>query len=674
MKSDLDSRAAKSWSATKVRWLFILMFSLSVADGIQAQIRTVFVLVDESGSLKSDRAGWRKQAASLLAYSLSDGSSMSLSGFGDVGRRLDLTPLRLDSTPSGNQRRNSIALTAASLKDSDRRTDLFGAIREVLVEASKMDPSLRQSAPPVLVVLSDFRPDPIPDLTAQRDLCEEIQRGHVDLIEVGFGNLDRKTSDYLAGCAGTSLWGAVSEPAALPEVFWKLQNRFTRSLKIFEQVPRTRDVRIPIPAWADELLILGLSDRPTETTSDWSWSGNDVMQVQQGERYRLARIAINQGTQRRAETSLQLSKAESIKLIAVARGPLVLRVSTEPSGPWLQSESVSTSARLTASRSGEAVADWAAVPGAQYSGDLKIAGGTRTSLRFDAESKLFKGMMVVPSGPRFTAEASVSIDGAIWPAQLEGSVVALPVEAGLDNQGRLMARAWTRGQFVKHKMRSALPNREFDIRLESTGSIEVDPNIFKFNASVTDVSFGVREKQEQPGPGAFSSWFEDRPPQVGSITLTARLQTGQIITLSPSIPVVLELRPLWTRASIAFVFIGGALGSLFFILRGRRLPPWLLVSSDTTGKPVRGSEPIRLRSYHRSMNLAQFNMPGAVIYKSLGGKIGVRLRGDVRLQVAGSSRPENLPDGSGDSVIGIGDSLHCQQSDGSQLIYKIDAF
>jgi hypothetical protein len=674
MTRGFNLRAANSRRAAKVRWLLVLALALSAANPIQAQRQTVFVLVDESGSLKSDRAGWRKQAASLLAYSLSDGSSMSLSGFGDVGRRLALTPIPLDSTPSGNQRRESLARTAVSLGDSDRRTDLFGAIREVLVEASKMDPSLRKSAPPVLIVLSDFRPDPVPDFAAQRGFCEEIQRSRVDLIEVGFGALDRKTSDYLAACAGTSLWGAVSDPAALPEVFWKLQNRFTRSLKIFEQVPRTRDVRIPIPDWADELLVLGLSERSTDTTSDWSWSGKDLMQVQQGERFRLARIGIKQGAQRQAETAIQLSKTESVKLIAVARGPLVLTVSTKPTGPWVRSENVSTTARLTASRSGRVVTEWAAVPGAQYSSVLTNAGGIPTSLLFDPESNLFNGTMVVPSEPQLTAEASVSIDGANWLAHFGGAVVPLPVDAALDSQGRLMARAWTRSEFVEHKLRSALPNREFDITLEPTGPIEVNQKLFTFNASVTDVSFGVRAKGEPRLADFLSNWFEDHPPQVGFITVTARLQTGQIITFTPPIPVVWELRPLWSRVAIAIALISGAFGALFVILRGRRLPPWLLVSSDIAGKPIRGADPIRLRAYHRSMDLTRYGMPGAVIYKSLGGKVGVRLRGNVRLRVAGSARPQDLHDGSGDSLIGIGDSLHCPKSDGAELIYKVDAF
>ena len=337
MEHGLVLRLAKFLNRRNIGRFILLFFLCATIPNLQAQRQTVFVLVDESQSLKADRAGWRKDAAALLAYSLSDGRSMSLSGFGDPGRKLDITPLPLDSTELGIQRRNSLANTAGSLKVSDNKTDLFGAIHDVLVEASKMDPLLRHSAPPVLVILSDFRTVPVRSSSEQQVLCEELQKSHVDLIEVGFGKVDFPTSNYLANCAGTSRWGVVSDPAALPEVFWKLQNRFTKSLKIFEgEFAGPRDVPIPIPEWADEVLLLGLNERDGETTSTWDWAGDNLkqMQVNPGGRYRLARVQVVRGAGVKAPTIIHVSKSPGVKLSAVARGQLVLRIKTEPPSPW----------------------------------------------------------------------------------------------------------------------------------------------------------------------------------------------------------------------------------------------------------------------------------------------------------------------------------------------------
>jgi hypothetical protein len=600
---------------------------------------------------------------------------MSLSGFGDLDRKLDITPLPLDSTVLGIKRRDSLAKIASKLKDSDNKTDLFGAIQEVLVEVSKMDPSLRHSAPPVLVLLSDFRPDPAPSPTAQNALCEELQKDNVDLVEVGFGNLDRSTANYLAQCAGTTLWGVVSDPAALPEVFWKLQNRFSKSLKVFERnVAGTQDVSIPIPKWADELLILGLNERAGETTSDWTWSGDRLMQLQPGERYRLARVPLANRNGEKAQTSIHIAQSGNVKLIAVARGPLVLHVKTEPPSPWFRSENVRLTASLVAQATGEAVTDWEAAAGAQYSGDLRLEGGGNASLGYDPETKIFKGTMAVPPAPRITADASVSIDGAIWTARVEGASVAVPVDPGLDDQGRLVIRTWTLGKFAKQRLRSTIPNREIDVTVDSTGPIEVVPNTFALNASKTDISVGFRGKEAPASWYGLSSWFAEPSPRVGSIKFDTRLPSGQIITSDPPIAVVLEVRPLWSRVLIALVIGGGLIWVIISLALGRRLPPWFLVSIDAAGRPIGGADPIRLRSYRRSIDLTQFGMPGAVIYRTLSGKVGVRLHGQVRMQVSGSSALSELSQDGSKSAIGIGDSLRLSRSDGAQLIFKIDVF
>ena len=330
-------------------------------------------------------------------------------------------------------------------------------------------------------------------------------------------------------------------------------------------------------------------------------------------------------------------------------------------------------ARLSSLVSGRAGPEWETAAGAQDSGGLSMLGGEPTSLGYDPKTKTFQGTMVVPPTSRITGDASVSIDGAVWTAPIGGAAIALPVDSGLDDQGRLILRTWALGQFARQKLRSTIPTREFDLIVESTGPIEVTPAAFKFNAAVTDISVGIRDKEASAAWGGLSGWFEESSPRVGSIRFNTKLRTGQIIT-SPPIPVVLELRPLWVRVAVALAVVGGLIWAITYMVLGRRLPTWFLVSSDATGRPISGAEPIRLHSYRRSVNLAKFGMPGAVIYKSFSGRVGVRLRGAVRMQVSGSSRHSESSKGISDSVIGIGDSLHFLRSDGSHLIFKIDVF
>jgi hypothetical protein len=234
-------------------------------------------------------------------------------------------------------------------------------------------------------------------------------------------------------------------------------------------------------------------------------------------------------------------------------------------------------------------------------------------------------------------------------------------------------RTWTSGQSVKRKVRSTIPNRELEVTLSAAGPVEVSPEALTFNASTAERVFSIRAKHESNYQPGLTGWFENGPAQVGTITLSTHLKSGQVIVSQP-VPVVIELQPVWKRVACAAGTVTILLSSLFCIVRGRRLPKWLLVPSDATGHPVRGAEPIRLSVYHRSLDLAQFGMPGAVLYKSIGGRVGVRLRGGVHVQAAGTATPSDLAHSSLDSRVGIGDRLHYRKPDGTNLIYTIDAF
>jgi len=599
---------------------------------------------------------------------------MSLTGFGDVGRSLAVKPLPLDSTKPGNKNRDFLSQTAGMLKDSDRNTDLFGAIHQVLVEVSKMDPSLRRSAPPALVILSDFRPDPIPDPKEKSSVCDELKRNNIDLVEVGFGDLDRATLDYLAECAGTSPWGIISDPAALPEIFWKLQNRFTKSLEVIDaEISLSKDIQIRIPEWATELLVIGVSS-DGQTTSDWGWTGQKLLQVQQGERYRFARLLLDEEARTSGSTSVHFSGAGKVRMMAVARGPLGLRVNTTPPSPWISGENVSVGATLISNISGKTVTEWEVAAGAEDSGELKTSVGSAVPLDFDPVGKSFKGTITVSAGPRLAGEVLVSINGAIWPAHFEGTVTALPVGTVLDALGRMVIQTWTPGRRVKRRLTSTLPNTEFDVTLETTGPMDVEPKHFTFNSAEPEASLLVRSTEPQMSHRRMLDWLEDSPPQFGSIIVTTRLPSGQLISSSQPIPVVFVLRPLWERWAVAIGGIVILVLALFSVVRGRRLPAWYLVESDASGNPIPGTDPARLRCYRRSLDLGRLGMPGVVIYKSLNGRVGARMQGNVALLRMGCAKPAEPMQTYSDTPIGVGDTLESRRPDGSPIYYKIDTF
>jgi hypothetical protein len=141
---------------------------------------TVVVLVDESGTLKKD-PGWRKRAASLLAYSLTSGSSLAISGFGNPGRSLPLKPLPIGDTGQELSNRKILSDCAFQLGDSDSRTDIYGAIRSALKEFASIPPRVRESSPPVMIILSDFVSDPVPTAADRETLCGDLrsQKGNL---------------------------------------------------------------------------------------------------------------------------------------------------------------------------------------------------------------------------------------------------------------------------------------------------------------------------------------------------------------------------------------------------------------------------------------------------------------------------------------------------------------
>jgi hypothetical protein len=166
---------------------------------------TVFVLVDESGTMRRDAQGWRKEAAALLAYSLPAGDSLVISGFGNPGRKLELDPMLVGDSENGRQDRLLLATRSRNLGDSDQKTDIYGVLRAALDRISSIDPHSRELSPATIVMLSDFKPDPEPDPQSKQDVCRMLSQYRTTFLGVGFGDVDRKNLEYLGDCAHEQL-------------------------------------------------------------------------------------------------------------------------------------------------------------------------------------------------------------------------------------------------------------------------------------------------------------------------------------------------------------------------------------------------------------------------------------------------------------------------------------
>ena len=277
----------------------------------------------------------------MLAFALNDGSSMAVSGFGNVGRKLDLTPRYLDSSQEGIRNRNQLAISSMALTDTDQQTDLFDAIRQSLSEISKLDPAVRRSSPPAIVLLSDFQVEPQPSDSEKTNICADLRTSHVDLLLVGFGRVDSRMANFLASCADTNPWGTISAPTAFVDLFWRIQRRYTSALRIFERrIGSQSRITLPVPSWSEEMFVLAFSDDSAKPTQTWTWNVGADGQQHEGRYYRLARINPSRDLTQTGKLDIDLRNATGITVSVVARGQLALRLATEPAPPWIEGESV----------------------------------------------------------------------------------------------------------------------------------------------------------------------------------------------------------------------------------------------------------------------------------------------------------------------------------------------
>jgi len=620
--------------------------------------RTLYLLVDESGTMKADRAGWRKDAAAVLAYSLGDGSAMTITGFGDASRKPNLALEYLDPSERGWAARNRLAETGGRLRDDDRETDIYGILQAVLVEIGRMDPTVRRLAPPAIIVLSDFHPDPAPSEMTKRQVCESLRSADAELFTVGFGNVDRATQQYLSACAGQPAWGRALNPQALLAVFWRIQRKLTSSLVVLhKEIHQPERVAVPLPEWAEELFILASQEDVARTSPDWRWELPEELQSAGGRSFRIARVRMSPELRRRGKLDIRFEGGGAISLSAAARGRINISLATVPQAPWISGEDVAIEARL---RSGKtAVTEWTETSRSQYAAVLRTDAGTELPLTYDMTSGSFKTSFTVPPKTALNGDVSVSIDGATWSERLTGDVLSFPLDLPLDGAGRLLVKTWSPGVTVAVPLRSRLAARQFVVTAELRGAIGRSPQEFRFNAGALKGQIELTDYSHEPKSGgwldALRSWLQSAPPVVGSVKLSVSTERGQRIAVDQEIPVVITFRPLWLRIAL-LLGLGGAFGYLLLLaLRGRRLPAWHLVRYDEKGKRIALADPIPLARYRGTLNLSRYGLDGARIVSTWSGQTRVVLSGTTKLRAAAGielARGAKYP-------IGIGDSLIC---------------
>jgi hypothetical protein len=672
----MDQRAIHvpcSLPAKPVRWLRrfaagVLSVCLAIGAGFgapQADRRTVFTLIDESGTLKADRAGWRKQAASMLAFALNDGSSMALSGFGNTGRKLDLTPRYLDSSQEGLRNRKQLAALSMALTDTDRQTDLFDAIHQALSEISKLDAAVRESSPPAIVVLSDFQADPKPTETSKSDICQDLSDSRADLLLVGFGQVDPRMADFLASCVGTSPWGTINAPSDLLDVFWRIQRRYTSSLRIFERrLGADGRIGVPIPAWSEEILILAFSDDPAKPTDHWSWTVSSSGQQYDGRYYRLARINPTREMVQNGKFEVQLDNPHGITLSVVARGQFALRLTPDPGPPWLVGESVTFKEELVASTVGTPVTEWATSGRTEYACKVRLGSNT-TSLRWHPEKQSFVGSALVPAGADSNATAELDIDGASWRSKIEARSWGSPLDLGLDAQERFVFTTWAPGWPASRVVRSRLPNRHLTVTVSYTGEVGASSKVLTFDVASPTLDLEIRPPAVRSAGliRYVTTLFSASKPLIGTLSLRTRLDSGQVIQSQGDIPILVVFRPVWMRALVVSVLGIPLVVLCYLIIAGRNLPAWYLVPCDVNGKPIRGRDPVRLANHRRSFALDSLGLLGVAVRRSLLGKTRVRLRESATLRMergADLNGPGVYPLAVGDTVVyRSGDKIVC---------------
>jgi hypothetical protein len=431
---------------------------------------SVFLLVDKSGTMRRDPEGWRKEAAKLLAYSLTNGSTFAVAGFGDPDKPVELKSLLLDDTVQGTENRQTLAARIDSLGDADQKTDIYGAIRTALTKIAAMDPDTRAAKPPYIVMLSDFEPDPDPGDEARKSICDDLKQTGAHMLAVGFGRVHRPTIEFLRSCGDTTVWGPVVDSSSLMEVFWKIQHRVSRALPIEQRALQAGErVNLGFPSWAQQGFVLASTRNRGAAAPFWKGVIQGAAQVT-GKSFRLARWTSGVGT------LIDFTCTEPAELSVVAAGPIELQASFDPPMPWLVNEPVSVSAKLVSPATGAVVTEWLSAAVADTAARWKIESDI-TPLTLNPNTSAAEGIAPAPATETSgSGVATISVSGAYWSRSYRTHVVSSPFLVGSSYSTRRLFK-WQR---LSVPLESALGDRDFTATVRPPAGFMAIPQTVSF--------------------------------------------------------------------------------------------------------------------------------------------------------------------------------------------------
>lgn len=581
--------------------------------------RTVFVLVDESGTLRADHDDWRREALALLAYALPKGSNVAISGFGNPERRLTLELSSLDDREAGRTARRRIADRAASLSSDDRYTDLYGAIRQVVSKVGSMNNATLRAAPPALILLTDFEADPQPDAATREGVCRSIRESAMEIIAVGFGKVNAAAQSYIAACADTLPIATLTDPGDLVDTFWKVARRLSRYIRVHDtSLSPSTPVQLAFPDWATEAAVLAFA--PDSPVSDWGWDVNGTSPTDSGKYFRLCRIPIKKDRR----LSITTTGARPVRLSVAVRGDAVLGLTSRTPEPWLRGESIPFDVQLKAASSGRVIDEWVSIGEVDRAAWLRMDDQRPSPMEVDLAHAAFSvPMLMLQAGPHhFTS--TVLIDGTVWRAETGAATQSFPVQR---SDGALRTWAWVPGG-ANLKVRTDLGVRAFEASYTTSANLGDAHGVASFGPASDTQTISVRTGS---GSGTLlRNWLKPLDPITGTIEMQIRLQNGQTIGGFQA-PVVISFVPIWIRLALT------AIPTVLFmaLIRGRRLPAWHLLRLDSSWKPVPGGV-IRLRSHRRRIDLSPHGLPGTVIRRSIVGPTIAQLGVDTAIWVQGN--------------------------------------
>lgn len=654
MSANISSIKPPRPAPTCVAFLLILTAVLhspaQVRKDDMVSRRTVFVLVDESGTLRVDHDGWRREALALLAYALPNGSSVAISGFGNPERRLTLELSSLDDTEAGQTARRRIAERAANLSNDDRYTDLYGAIQQVVSKVASLDKAALRAAPPALILLTDFDADPQPDTAVRESACRSIRESGMELIAVGFGKVNTAAQTYIAACADTLPVATLKNPGDLVETFWKVARRLSRYIRVHTtSLTTSTPVQVTLPEWATEAAVLAFA--PDSPVSDWAWNVNGVSPASAGRYFRFCRIPIKKDRR----LSIMVTGTHPVRLSVAVRGDAVLSLTSRTPEPWLRGESIPFSVQLIAASSGKVIHEWVSIDEVDRAAWLRTDDQQPLPMELDLARATFSAPMLLPQAGPHHFTSTVLIDGTVWRAEMDATISPFPVQR---TDGALRTWAWVPGN-AEVKLTTDLGVRAFEALYTTSANLGHARGVARFGPASTTQTVRVRTSSGS----LIRDWFRPLDPITGTMQMDIRLQSGQTVGGFET-PVVISFTPLWIR--LALTAIPAVL--LLAVMRGRRLPAWHLIRLDASWKPIPG-DVIRLRTHRRRIDLSRHGLPGTSIRRPIVGQTFVQLGQDTAVFVQGN---RHLRYNYARKSIRPGDVISRRDPAGAETSYRVE--